>query len=628
MMLSNNMLSNIVTLLLSTFLLVASLAAAAASPADSILNLNAVRHLDLTAGGIVREKTVIVFQAKDDSKEDVKEYAVAASQLPNQAQLAFLKVVEKRDRKVKGPGVELKMVGKVAKSESKLESFRYKLAKPLKAGEKSSVELYAVYTNATSPYPKVVSQTSKQLVEFFWNGYMDSVYQTEKQKTTIKLPTANVLSEGENIPEPFSRSGPTANYGPYTNVAPGTFATVYLHYEDPKAILVAKSLSREMEVSHWGSNLATTEYWDLHHRGAKIRNNDFSRIDYQLSVYSHHQTNVVKDLKVILPPKATHVYYRDDIGNVSTSNFYQTPKHSILHIRPRYPLFGGWRYSWHHSYDVPLGGFVKKNKKSGRYVLQVPFAGSVANVTVENVVFKMVLPEGATDVKVALPFKVDKETHTVSYSNLDTVGRPTVILEKSNVVDEHGLPVQISYNLDTAALIRKPLAVSAIIFGLLVLGMIANRLDLTLVHDPRKEKINLERSKLVKDYLKLTHTFHLLTEAFDKYRASQDLSTFKSQRSTLEGQILSHLDHFANVSKTTKEVDAKFAASVGSLEKAGREKLGKLKVWFDEVVAFLTESVGGGVDEKKKEALMVKLAGLEKGVKELESRMEGLVETM
>jgi oligosaccharyltransferase complex subunit alpha (ribophorin I) len=129
----------------------------------------------------------------------------------------------------------------------------------------------------------------------------------------------------------------------------------------------------------------------------RLRNSDFSRIDFQLAAYTHHQTNVVKDLKVILPPKATNVFYRDDIGNVSTSNFHQTAKNSILHIRPRYPLYGGWRYAWHHTYDVPLDGFVKSDKKqTGRFVLQVPFAGAIANVSIETVFFKVVLPEGAT----------------------------------------------------------------------------------------------------------------------------------------------------------------------------------------------------------------------------------------
>ena len=43
--------------------------------------------------------------------------------------------------------------------------------------------------------------------------------------------------------------------------------------------------------------------------------------------------------------EASDVYYRDLIGNISTSNLradYSVGE-SVLELQPRFPMFGGWR---------------------------------------------------------------------------------------------------------------------------------------------------------------------------------------------------------------------------------------------------------------------------------------------
>lgn len=70
-------------------------------------------------------------------------------------------------------------------------------------------------------------------------------------------------------PEPVSRSGNVVTYGPYTDVPPFSHAELYVHYQDSRPILVAKTLERKMEISHWGGNLNVQEDYELHHEGAK-----------------------------------------------------------------------------------------------------------------------------------------------------------------------------------------------------------------------------------------------------------------------------------------------------------------------------------------------------------------------
>ncbi len=120
----------------------------------------------------------------------------------------------------------------------------------------------------------------------------------------------------------------------------------------------------------------------------------FSRIDYPQTAFAHGDTNVVKSLSITLPKGASDVYYKDTIGNVSWSNFRNERDRSLLEMRPRYPLYGGWRYSWFHGYNAPLTNFLKFS--SNEYVLAVPFLGGIPNITYDSVSVRVVLPEGSS----------------------------------------------------------------------------------------------------------------------------------------------------------------------------------------------------------------------------------------
>lgn len=100
-----------------------------------------------------------------------------------------------------------------------------------------------------------------------------------------------------------------------------------------------------------------------------------------------------------LPPGAKNVYYYDQIGNVSTSNFRPASgntKHSLLALKPRYPLMGGWNYTFTLGWDAPLSDSVKYDKKSGKYIAEIPILTDIPTSVVNEAELKIVLPEGAT----------------------------------------------------------------------------------------------------------------------------------------------------------------------------------------------------------------------------------------
>ena len=89
------------------------------------------------------------------------------------------------------------------------------------------------------------------------------------------------------------------------------------------AFATATKVLREIEVSHWG-NVAIEELVDLVHTGAKL-DGTFSRLDHKLTTrytqeFSGEGLPYFRSLKASLPAEAIGVYYRDIIGNISTSH--------------------------------------------------------------------------------------------------------------------------------------------------------------------------------------------------------------------------------------------------------------------------------------------------------------------
>jgi oligosaccharyltransferase complex subunit alpha (ribophorin I) len=186
---------------------------------------------------------------------------------------------------------------------------------------------------------------------------------------------------------------------------------LHVHYENAKAVLVAKSLFRDLWVSHWGGQLSVEEHYELHNEGAKYAvlatficlfvlncvsfrlKDHFSRVEFAYTAASRDQFNVVESLTLTFPPHATNAFYRDTIGNVSTSKFRNERTRSVMEIKPRYPLWGGWRYTWYHGYDIPLSAYLRSSGTT--YTLKVPFVGGLTDVSIETATVRVVLPESA-----------------------------------------------------------------------------------------------------------------------------------------------------------------------------------------------------------------------------------------
>ena len=104
----------------------------------------------------------------------------------------------------------------------------------------------------------------------------------------------------------------------------------------------------DQQVSHWG-NVAFEEFFEVQHAGAKLKGG-FSRFDFQ----SKPAPTALRGFVATLPGGAHDIYYRDQIGNISTSAVRHIPGAVELRIEPRYPMFGGWKTQFYQGYNVPI----------------------------------------------------------------------------------------------------------------------------------------------------------------------------------------------------------------------------------------------------------------------------------
>jgi enamine deaminase RidA (YjgF/YER057c/UK114 family) len=90
------------------------------------------------------------------------------------------------------------------------------------------------------------------------------------------------------------------------------------------------------EVSHWG-NVAIEERYQVENVGAKLEG-EFGRVDYD-NHGRHGGMNAMKKLRAKLPLRSNGLWYRDEIGNISTSRAVRNVTYIYLYIYYYYHFF-------------------------------------------------------------------------------------------------------------------------------------------------------------------------------------------------------------------------------------------------------------------------------------------------
>lgn len=358
---------------------------------------------------------------------------------------------------------------------SPFQLYQINLTSPLPPKSKQVLQLAYTIRDALAPIPKAIAQSNaQQYLQANLSAQLSSCYATDKQSTIMRFPSANIpdftiipnpASGGKEFPDVRGRE---LTYGPWLNVPPNSLRPVEVRYEYTHPLAFIPSLIRNIEVSHWGGNVAFEEHYELTNLAARL-SKQFSRTEFQKSSYYtagySAPTTALKGLGISLPPGTLDAYFTDDIGNVSTSRFRSNEKEAMFEIRPRYPLFGEWRYKFRIGWDNNLNRFLRTRKgQRNSLLLQVPFIEGPRNpegTQYGDVQVNVILPEGATNVKYAVPAELQtailSDEITTHSSFLDTLGRTNLRIRARNLNDEmSGKNLLVTYDYDRLAGTRKP----------------------------------------------------------------------------------------------------------------------------------------------------------------------------
>ncbi|KAF1848273.1 oligosaccharyltransferase alpha subunit [Cucurbitaria berberidis CBS 394.84] len=452
------------------------------TPPQVFKNANLVRTTNLDKA--YPRETIHVIIENIDSKPQSEYY------LPFEASLiSKIGGLEVRDKKAAEQGTfKVEVVG--IDTDSSTEFYLIHLPQPLAPNAQQTLTISYSVLSTLKPVPAELAQSAKQYLQYTFSAYAPSAYVTEKQKTKVKFPNSDVPDyttlpadlNAEQKVDP-QKQGSTFTYGLYDNVPAGAQQSVSVRYEFTKPVTHATLLERDLEVSHWGGNLASEERYWLVNQGAGLKNH-FSRVEWQKQSYMNPPTFALKGLNLPLAPGAVDPYFTDDIGNVSTSKFRPGKKEALLELKPRYPVFGTWKYSFRVGWNADLSSYLRKLSTGETYVLKVPFLEgprSFEGISYARVNLRVILPEGAKNVKFSTTVPLVDNSTSLHKTFMDTLGRTTLSLTAINLVDEfRDRDLIVTYDYPWTAGYRKPIVITLGLFALFATAWVLGSIDTSI----------------------------------------------------------------------------------------------------------------------------------------------------
>ncbi|XP_068158398.1 dolichyl-diphosphooligosaccharide--protein glycosyltransferase subunit 1 [Drosophila tropicalis] len=423
-----------------------------------IVNKNVERVLDISSQLV---KTSIKISAEDTTGKPIKEYVL----ILNEPNLSHISIKDGSKNKVQAREAN--------------EGLQYVITFESSSAHQI-ILVETVSAKNIMPYPEEIKQHEIQFVKYIGLVHLYSNYETYSQKTIVKLGTTNILSHTQD--KPFSVASDKLIFGPYESIKPLSKQELVIHYENQTPFMTVQKLERTIEISHWG-NIAIKESIQLAHTGAKLTGS-FSRYDFQKDGRSSQ--SAIKSYKTILPASASAVYYRDTNGNISTSNMNALNDLIDLELRPRFPLFGGWKTQYTIGYNVPSYEYLYSNGK--KFQLKMHLIDHIYdNMAINKAAIKIVLPEGTDNIQLTTPYTINRQQNELVHTYLDTVGRPVISFSKINLVESHIADFTLNYTFSRVSLLQEPFLVSCFIYIIFVLTIVFLRLDFSIALHSHRE---------------------------------------------------------------------------------------------------------------------------------------------
>nr|XP_015814754.2 dolichyl-diphosphooligosaccharide--protein glycosyltransferase subunit 1 [Nothobranchius furzeri] len=523
--------------------------------ADGLVNVDVKRTVDLSTH-LAKITADIVLSNQGQSSVQSFILAVEAGLAPH---LAYIGATVKGDEEEDGT---LELEQTTIRGQSG-EFYKVQLPSSLAAGAQLKAKVEMTFSHVLKPFPTQISQAERQLVIFQGNHYWFSPYPTRSQTTRVRL-ASKTVENYTKLGNP-SKTDEIIEYGPFKDVAPFSEDAMKIHYENNTPFLTITSITRTIEVSHWG-NIAVEETIDLRHTGAVLKG-PFSRYDYQRQ--SDSGISSVKSFKTILPASAQDVYYRDEIGNISTSHLQVLDDSVEVEVRPRFPLFGGWKTHYIIGYNLPSYEYLYT--LGDQYALKMRLVDHVYDdQVIDDLTVKIILPEGSKNIHVETPYKIDRLPNQLHYTYLDTFGRPVLVASKRNLVEHHIQDFVVHYNFNKILMLQEPLLVVGAFYILFFTVIIYVRLDFAITKDPAAE-VRMKVASITEQVLTLVNKrlglYRHMDEVVNRYKQSRDTGALNSGRKTLESDHRQLTNEISSLQARLKTEGSDLAEKVGEIQK-------------------------------------------------------------
>jgi len=450
-----------------------------------------------------------------------------------------------------------------------------------------------IYTHVTKPLPTKIKQTMDQLMTYEGSLHHYSPYVTRRESVSASFPSKKVIKFTPE--ENAKKSGSTIKFGEYKDLPANADDKVYFHYEANIPFVSTHYLFREVEVSHWG-NVKITDNADVRHRGAEL-DGTFSRVQYNHDG-GDGASNVhwVPSLTATLPVAAYDVYYGDEIGNISTSGLRQHRDRVEVQMRPRTPLFGGWKSDYTLRYNLPSEKALFYSKSdSSRFTLTVQAIDNLyADQVVDQVELQIVLPEAATNIDVKVPAGYQRGHDELKFTYLDISGRPVVVLRAENLsgkaLEEM---LEVSYTFSASSIYREPIMTITFFMIIFLCVMFLVRLDFTIADDgsgDAKARINAAFQKAQEANNSRCAAHDVYRQSIDRYRQTKELSLIKAPQQSYKKQADIFCRSLTEISAEHKgpaseklAVISKIAGNLGENIAKGEPGFAKLREQHDKI---------------------------------------------
>ncbi|KAA0201913.1 hypothetical protein HAZT_HAZT009351 [Hyalella azteca] len=207
------------------------------------------------------------------------------------------------------------------------------------------------------------------------------------------------------------------------------------------------------------------------------------------------------------------------------------------------------------------------------------------DMVVEQLLLKIILPEGVKDILISTPFPVTREDDGLFATYLDTVGRVVVSLRAAKLNALHIQDFTLYYKFPGLLMLQEPLLVVAAFLALFIavsefflLVMIWVRLDLTLSPDrdaEAKMRVSSHCSLVASRHYKRVAIYHAMLDEITKQQGLGNppnaLSQFQANIKKLQANLKDESQAIAELLAKIRSDNSEVAEKVNELQKYDRE---------------------------------------------------------